>query len=76
MSDNQVSEAMAKFFYEQVAGTSSGHMSNIANNPTLFGITAAHSSRVDSCYSMTRTEFAEFLKGVAEKLNTDDPQAF
>ena len=63
-----VSKSMAKLFYEQCAGTYSGHMADIPNNPMLFGICAAHSETQVSYHSMTRSEFVEFLQETVKQL--------
>ena len=64
----KTNKAMSNFFYEQCAGTFSGHMSNVANNPTLFGLMQAHSETRDACYAITKTEFAELLHSIADEL--------
>jgi hypothetical protein len=61
----EVSKAMAKYFYEQCAGTYSGHMANVANNPVLFGIIGAHTDQRDNCYAASQAVFADFLRRVA-----------
>ena len=70
--DLKVSKAMANLFYEQCSGSTSGHMSHIPNSPILFGITGAHSTRVDSIYSISKTEFREFLLQTAEHLKSNN----
>lgn len=67
-----VNKGMAKFFYEQCAGSYTGHMANVPNNPTLFGIMKAHTETMDNCYAMTQTEFANFLNAVADNLRGSD----
>ena len=66
----KASKPMANFFYEQCAGSSNGHMSEIPNSPVLFGLIGAHSGRMESTYSATKTEFAEFLRSVADQLTS------
>ena len=63
-------KTLAKFFYEQCAGTHSGHMANIANNPVLFGLIRAASGRNDNCYAATQTEFAKMLREMADQLDS------
>ena len=62
-------KAFAKFFYEQCAGTSSGHMAMVPNNPTLFGLVKACSGHQDNCYAATRSEFAQMLIDIANELD-------
>lgn len=64
-----VNGPMAKLFYEQCAGTTTGQMALVPNNPVLFGLVGAHSEKIDNCYSATQTEFAVFLRGVADALD-------
>jgi len=64
----EVSKPMAKLFYEQCAGTYGGHMGNVPNNPTLFGLVGAHSSEINNSHASTQEEFAEFLRSVADGL--------
>ena len=66
----KISKGMATFFYEQCAGTYSGHMSNIANSPTLFGLLSAHSEKPinSNVHALDRVEFAEILEAMAEEL--------
>jgi hypothetical protein len=59
-----VSEPMAEFFMEQCAGTYTGHMANIPNNPVLFGIIQAHRA-------MDKQDFARFLRQVADQLTKE-----
>lgn len=62
-------KTLAKFFYEQCAGTTSGHMAMVPNNPTLFALISATGDLSDSCYATTQTEFASFLREMAEALD-------
>ena len=66
----KTNKAMAKFFYEQCAGTYCGHMANVANNPTLFGLCAAHAEKADSVYALTQTDFAALLHVIANELES------
>ena len=62
----------AKFFYEQCAGTSAGHMAMIPNNPVLFGLIKAHTGKNDQYYAATQTEFAAMLIDMAKLLQSED----
>ncbi len=64
----KTNKAMAIFFYEQCAGSFSGHMSSIPNNPTLFGIIKAHTKDNNSMNAASKKEFSEFLMSIAENL--------
>jgi len=66
MSDVTVSEAVAKYFYEQCSGQYNGHMSMIPNNPVLFGLLQAHSVG-------SPTDFARFCRQVADQLEKEQP---
>lgn len=61
--------ALAEYFYEQCAGTYSGHMSNVPNNPQLFTLIKSQSGMNDNCYAATRSEFAEFLEMVIDVID-------
>jgi hypothetical protein len=63
-------KALAKFFYEQCAGTYSGHMSHIANNPVLFGLISASTGTKDQCYAATQAAFAKLLREMADQLDS------
>lgn len=63
-------KTLAKYFYEQCAGTHSGHMANIANNPVLFGLISAATGRNDNCYAATKNEFAKLLRDIAYQLES------
>lgn len=64
--DIKVNEPTAEFFYDQCAGHYAGHMANIPNNPTLYGLCFAH--RI-----MGKSDFILFLKGVIEQLEKEQP---
>ncbi len=64
--DITVSESVAKYFYEQCAGSFTGHMANVPNNPVLHGLLHAHSVS-------SKQDFSRFLHQVAEKLIKDQP---
>ena len=68
IGEKSMNKQLAKFFYEQCAGSYSGHMANIPNNPVLFGLTKAYSGGSDNLYAATQTEFAEMLREVADEL--------
>lgn len=59
------------FFMDQCAGSHSGHMANIPNNPTLFGLCLAHGATTHSGHP-NRAQFARFLKEIADRLAKDD----
>ena len=63
-------KALAKFFYEQCAGTYSGHMSHIANNPVLFGLISASTGTKDQYYAATQAAFAKLLREMADQLDS------
>lgn len=62
--DIKVSEAVAKYFYNQVCGLYSGHMALIPNNPVLQGLMEAHGVN-------NPKDFAGFLREVADNLEKD-----
>ena len=64
---NESSKAMAIFFYEQCAGSYSGHMSNVPNNPTLNGLVTACIGK----HNVSRAEFADLLRDFADSLDSD-----
>lgn len=67
----QVSKELARFFMDQCAGSYSGHMSNIPNNPTLFGLCLAHNVATPGGRP-DKKDFAVFLRAVATALDGDD----
>jgi hypothetical protein len=71
----QVSKELARFFMDQCAGSYSGHMSNIPNNPTLFGLFRAHGVSEPSGRADPKG-FAVFLRAVADALDADADRAF
>lgn len=62
-------DTLAKFFYEQCAGVTNGHMSPIPNHPVLFGLLRAATGTRDHCYAASQTEFAELLREIADWLD-------
>ena len=62
-------ETLAKFFYEQCAGTSTGHMAMIPNSPVMFGLVKAYSGVKDNCYAATQKQFAKMLREMADSLD-------
>jgi len=62
-----VDKVFADFFYEQCAGTYSGHMANVPNNPMFYAMVKAYSGSHDSCYAASKTEFAKFLREIANQ---------
>jgi uncharacterized protein YfdQ (DUF2303 family) len=61
-----VSKEMARLFMNQCVGEHSGHMSMIANNPTLRAMVMCH---IDG-NAISENEFAEFLLKAAEQLRS------
>ena len=66
---NEKEDALAEFFYEQCAGTTSGHMALIPNNPVIFGLVRAVTGTSDNCHAASQTEFAELLRDMADFLD-------
>jgi hypothetical protein len=62
---------MAEFFYEQCAGTTSGHMAAIPNNPVLFGLVSACAGKSGSTHACSRPEFAALLREAAAYLEKE-----
>lgn len=60
--------ALAEYFYEALAGSTSGHMAMVPNNPTTWGLLKAVSGTNDNCYAISKTGFAEFLRQTADNL--------
>ena len=58
---NTTDEASALFFYDQLMGTYSGHMSNIPNNPVMQSFLKSHGVNDEK-------SFLNFLRGVADSL--------
>ncbi len=69
---NDPNKAMAEFFYEQCAGSTSGHMAMLPNNPVVYGLIKAHTGTRDNCHAATKTDFAVLLRKMADEL-TDGP---
>jgi hypothetical protein len=64
-------KTLAKFFYQQCAGTTSGHMANVPNNPTLFSLTSAYSEQINtSCVAASEEQFAKMLREMADALDS------
>ena len=61
----EISEEVANYFYEQVCGQYSGHMSGIPNNPALYGLMQAHDVR-------QKADFCRFLEGIFKQLNKSE----
>lgn len=59
----EVSKGVAVFFKDQIIGTHSGHMAELPNNPTLYGLSIAH-----GVYQSTE-DFCSFLRAVADQLD-------
>lgn len=57
--------ALARYFYEQCAGSYSGHMANVPNNPTLFGIVEASGAK-------SKKDFAALMRRFADALESDN----
>ncbi len=60
----KISRELALFFEQQIYGTYSGHMAEIPNNPTLYGLLSAH-----GIHPHDGTLFPEFLRAVADALS-------
>ena len=58
-------KALASYFYEQCAGTYTGHMANVPNNPVLNGL-------VRACGAESKKDFADLLRRFADALDSDD----
>jgi len=67
-------ECIARFFYEQCAGSTTGHMAMIPNNPVLFGLIKSISGNNDKAYAATQSEFADMLRLMADDLDPADEQ--
>jgi len=63
-----MNKTMALFFYEQCAGTSTGHMAMIPNSPVLFSLIKSRFLRNDNTLACSRTEFAKMLREIADDL--------
>lgn len=63
-------DAIADLFYEQCAGTFSGHMANVPNNPVIFSLvwSATESTGIGG-RAATKEEFAVFLREIADMLD-------
>lgn len=60
--DIEVSSPVAKYFFEQCAGSCNGQMASVPNNPVLHGLCLAH--KADS-----KDSFSKFLREVADRLD-------
>lgn len=66
-----MNKKLAKVFYEMCAGSHSGHMANIPNNPVIYSILRAMSEgRDDQCYAMSLSEFAITLRDMADAIES------
>ena len=63
-------KVMAKFFYEQCVGSTSGHMAMVPNNPMLFTLAKAYSMSNDSHHAATEAEFSAMLLEIVDALKT------
>ena len=67
------SEAMAELFYDQCAGSTSGHMANVPNNPVLFSlVSCAADGKPDNCRAASKKNFALMLREMADHLENAD----
>ena len=60
-----VSKNVSDIFYEQMCGSTSGHMAHVPNNPVLFSMMKVFSGSSDNVYAASKTEFAELLRSIA-----------
>jgi hypothetical protein len=67
---NNSNKMMADFFYEQCAGTLSGHMAPVPNNPVLFGLMSVWLGTNDNRHAATKAEFAELIRKIADELDS------
>lgn len=69
-------KALSELFYEQCAGTYSGHMANVPNNPLMFGLVAAATEvRSDNCYAASKNNFANLLREIADQLHSETKES-
>jgi len=66
-----ISKLLAKFFYEQCAGTTAGHMANIPNNPVLFSLIQGFSSGHKNINAVEQEDFIKFLRLIADELESE-----
>lgn len=67
-------KTLARFFYEQCAGSTTGHMAMVPNNPVIFGLIKACSNHSDNSYAATEMDFAEILRGMADSLDESEQE--
>lgn len=63
--------SIGKLFYEQLAGSTSGHMAMVPNNPLMWSFLSVPSSIHNNCYAINEIEFIEFLKTVIKDLEDE-----
>lgn len=66
-----VSKETAEHFMELCAGSHSGHMANIPNNPSLMVFCQAHGLSTSNGFP-NRRDFAHFLREASAKLLQDE----
>jgi len=59
----EVDESTAKFFYDQIMGSYSGHMSLIPNSPTLRSLLHAHGVKDEDTFNEFLVQVVGKLKG-------------
>jgi len=67
----EMNRTVAEIFYQQCAGTTSGHMANVPNNPVLYSLLSAYlgdSPGSSDCYAINRAAFADMLREMSEAL--------
>lgn len=66
-----VTKEVAEFFMDQVIGSSRGHMSHIPNNRVTDSLCNMYAKYRGE---MSKAEFAEFLRAVADRLTEESKQ--
>ena len=59
---------IGEIFYQQVTGTTSGHMCNIPNNPLLWTLLSTVTNSTDNFNTICKEDFVEFLEDVIKEL--------
>jgi len=68
-----VDKIVAELFYQQCAGSTTGHMAMIPNNPVLHGmLSAAYPDFACGVHACSKEQFAEFLQQASEALRSHD----
>ena len=63
-TENNSDKALAEYFYDQCAGSYTGHMANVPNNPVLHGLMLA-------CGVKSKKDFASQLRKFADAIDPD-----